>query len=64
MSSVAERASKRPTATAATSKIGSASGPGQYVITVALTRAGALADGVVGPGDILVLQTSQFTVGP
>lgn len=38
--------------------------PGQYVITVALTRAGALADGVIGPGDILVLTTSQFTVGP
>ena len=38
--------------------------PGQYVITIALTRAGALADGVIGPGDILVLTTSQFTVGP
>ena len=36
----------------------------RWLITVALTRSGALADGVVDPGDILVLQTSQFTVGP
>jgi hypothetical protein len=38
--------------------------PGQYVVTAALTAAGALADGVVGPGDILALVTAQFTFLP
>jgi hypothetical protein len=38
--------------------------PGQYVVTVALTAAGALADGVVGAGDILALVTAQFTFAP
>jgi hypothetical protein len=38
--------------------------PGQYVVTVALTAAGALADGVVEAGDVLVLVTAQFTFVP
>jgi hypothetical protein len=38
--------------------------PGPYALTVALTRAGALADGVVGPGDVLALETLQISVAP